>query len=211
MEGLKSLGLPSKTSFGRTTTLKAKNTTNFETKSTLDVFKNYYSTLADKFLKKLSTPPYKYTFNFVIQYYRHFVQVDAFNLKYTTEINIEKILKSINVRKAASTDDPLRRSLKDGSRVLSKPRSELCNLSTRLENFPDTCRITKLSRYSKNGPKLTLQITDKYIYYLQSPESSKKLSMSKQLVYYLTMKFYFPNSIRILEKPLDRLMLHVFA
>ena len=37
---------------------------NVETKSTLDVFKNYYSTLADNPL----TPPKKYTFNSVIAY-----------------------------------------------------------------------------------------------------------------------------------------------
>ena len=46
-KALKSLGLPSKMSVSGTTALKVKNTTSFETKSTLDVFKNYYCTLAD--------------------------------------------------------------------------------------------------------------------------------------------------------------------
>ena len=55
-KALKSLGLPSKTSACRTTALNVKNTTSFETKSALDVFKNYYSTLADNLLKKLPTP-----------------------------------------------------------------------------------------------------------------------------------------------------------
>ena len=50
-------GLPSKTSVYGTTALKIKNTTSFETKSTLDVFKNYHSTLADNLLKKLPTLP----------------------------------------------------------------------------------------------------------------------------------------------------------
>ena len=54
-KALKSLGLPSKTSVCGTTALKVKNTTSFETKSTLDVFKNYYSTLAVNLLKKLPT------------------------------------------------------------------------------------------------------------------------------------------------------------
>ena len=49
-------GLPSKTLVCGTTALKIKNTTNFETKST-DVFKNYYSTLADNLFKKLPTLP----------------------------------------------------------------------------------------------------------------------------------------------------------
>ena len=124
-KALKSLGLPSKTSVCGTTALKVKNTTSFETKSTLDVFKNYYSTLAENLLKKLPTPPNRYTFNSIIQYYRHFIQTDAFHLTYTMEIDIEKILRSTNVRKAAGIDDLSGRFLKDGSRVLSKPISEL--------------------------------------------------------------------------------------
>ena len=82
-KALKSLGLPCKTSVCRTTALKLKNTTSFETKSTLDIFKNYYSFLADNLLKKLPTPPNKCTFNSAIQYYRHFIQTDAFRLTYT--------------------------------------------------------------------------------------------------------------------------------
>ena len=50
-------------------------------------------------------------------------------MTYTTEIDIEKILRSTKVRKAAGIDDLSGRFLKDGSRVLSKPISELCNLS----------------------------------------------------------------------------------
>ena len=68
-KALKSLGLPSKTSVCETTALKVKNTTNFETKSTLDIFKHYNSTLANNLLKKLPTPLDRYTFNSVIQYY----------------------------------------------------------------------------------------------------------------------------------------------
>ena len=100
-----------------------------EPKSTLDVFKNYYSTLADNLLKKLPTPPNRYTFNSVIQYYRHFIQTDAFHLTYTMEIYVEKILRSTNICKTAGIDDLPDRFLKDGSGVLSKPVSELCNLS----------------------------------------------------------------------------------
>ena len=90
-KALKSLGLPSKTSVCGTTALNVKNTTSLETKSTLGVFKNYYSTLAYNLLKKIPTPPNRYTFNSVIQYYRHFIQTDAFHLTYAMEIDIEKI------------------------------------------------------------------------------------------------------------------------
>ena len=116
--------------------------------------------MADNLLKKLPTPPYKYTFNSVIQYYRHFIQTDAFRLTYTTEIDIEKILRSINARKAAGIDDLSARFLIGGSRVLSKPISELCNLSIRLGSFPDglgslpdSCKIEKLKALFKKGSK----------------------------------------------------------
>ena len=112
MEGSK---IPSQTSVCGTTALKVKNTASFETKLTLDVFKNYYSTLANNLLKKLPAPSNKYTFNSIIQYHRHFIQTDAFHLTYPTEIDIEKILRSTNVRKAAGIYGLSGRLLRDGS------------------------------------------------------------------------------------------------
>ena len=104
-------------------------------------------------MKKLPIPPKRYTFNSVIQYYRHFIQTDAFHLTYTTEVDIEKILRSTNTRKAAGIDDLSGRFLKDGSQVLSKSVSELCNLSIKLGSFPDSCKIAKLfKKGSKTNP-----------------------------------------------------------
>ena len=74
-------------------------------------------------------------------------------MTYTTEIDIEKTLRSTNIRKAASIDDLSGRFLKDGSRVLSKPISELCNLSIKLGSFPDSCKIAKLKPLFKRGSK----------------------------------------------------------
>ena len=88
-----------------------------------------------------------------MQYYRHFIQTDAFRLTYTTEIDMKKILKSTNIRKAAVIDELSGRFLQDGSRVLSKPVSELCNLSINLGSFPDSCKIAKLKPYFKKGSK----------------------------------------------------------
>ena len=58
----------------------------FETNSTLDVFKNYYSSLANNLLKKFPTPPNKYTFNSVTQCHRHFMETNGFHLTYTMKI-----------------------------------------------------------------------------------------------------------------------------
>ena len=74
-------------------------------------------------------------------------------MTYTTEIDIEKVLRSTNFRKAAGIDDRSGRFLKDGSRVLSKPISELCNLSIKLGSFPDSCKIAKLKPLFKKGSK----------------------------------------------------------
>ena len=107
-------------------------------------------------MKKLPTPPNRYTFNSVIQYYRHFIQTDAFHLTYTTEIDIKKILRSTTIRKAAGIDDLSDRFLKDGLRVLSKPKSELRNLSVKLGSFHDSCKISKLKPLFKKGSKTNL-------------------------------------------------------
>ena len=69
------------------------------------------------------------------------------------EIDIEKILRSTDIRKAAGIDDLSGRFLKDGSRVLSKPTSELCNLSIKLGSFPGSRKIAKLKPLFKKGSK----------------------------------------------------------
>ena len=57
---LQALDLPDKTLVYWKNYLRLNNTINFETKSTLEVFKNYYSTLADNLLKKFPNPANKY-------------------------------------------------------------------------------------------------------------------------------------------------------
>ena len=111
-------------------------------------------------------------------------------MTYTTEINIEKILRGINICKAAGIDDLLSRFLKDGSQVLSKPISELCNLSIKLGSFPDSCKIAKLKPLFKKGSKTN---PSNYRPISLLPLIStviEKLSMNKQVVFNLTMKFY---------------------
>ena len=146
-------------------------------------------------MKKLPTPPKRYTFNSVIQYYRHFIQTDAFHLTYTTEIDIEKILRSTNIRKAAGIDDLSGRFLKDGSRVLSKPMSELCNLSIKLGSFPDSCKIAKLEALFKKGSKTNpsnyrpislLRLISKIIEKLIHEQTSSFLSNNEILYSFLS-------------------------
>ena len=126
-----------------------------------------------------------------MQYYGHFTHTDAFHLTYTNEIYIEKNLKSTKICKAAGIDELSGRFLRNGSRVLSKPISELRNLSIKLRSFPNSCKIAKLKPLLKRGsktnssnyrPLLLLPLISKII--------EKKLSMNQEVVSYLTMKFY---------------------
>ena len=90
----------------------------FETNLALAVFKKHHSTLGDNLLKQHPIAPNKHTFDSVIQYYRDFIQTDAFHLTYTMEIDIEKILRRTNVSKAAGTGNLSGSFMKDGSLVL---------------------------------------------------------------------------------------------
>ena len=74
----------------------------------------------------------------------------------TTEIDIEIYLSGTNVRKATVRDELSSRFLKDGLQVLSKPISELCNLSVKLGHFTDSCKISKLKAFSKKVFKSNL-------------------------------------------------------
>ena len=68
-EVLKSLVLPSKTSVCGTNAIKVNNTMSFETKSTLDIFKSYCSTLAENLREKtpnLSQQIYFLLFNTIL-------------------------------------------------------------------------------------------------------------------------------------------------
>ena len=100
------------------------------------------------------------------------------------DIDIEKIFRSTNVCKAAGIDDLSGRFLKDGSRVLSKPISELCNLSIKLGSFPDACKIAKLKPLFKKESKT-------------NPSNYRPISLLsliskiiEKVVFYLTMNFY---------------------
>ena len=140
-------------------------------------------------MKKLPTPPNRYTFNSVIQYYKHFIQTDVFHLIYTTKIDIEKILRSTNICKAAGIDDLSCCFLKDGSQVLSKPLCELYNLSIKLGSFPNSCKIAKLKPLSKKGSKTNLS---NYGPILLLPLISKII---KKLIHEQTSSFLSNNEI----------------
>ena len=80
-----------------------------------------------------------------------------------------KLLKNIEVTKAAGIDKISGKFLKDRAQVLAKPISELCNLSITLGSFLSVCKIAKVKPLFKKGPiknqsiKLLTNISNAYI------------------------------------------------
>ena len=147
---MKSLGLPSKTS-SYEVNAKVKNTVEHDVNSVLETFRNYYSTLLENLVKMPPKPTNKYCINTVIKYYKHMILGDLFHLASVSENSVLTILKATQVSKAAGTDNLSGRFLKNGAKVLSKPISDLCNLSITSEKFPDICKVAKLKPLYKKG------------------------------------------------------------
>ena len=85
----------------------------------------------------------KYSINSVIKYYEHMILGDYFHLASVSENSI------LTISKATQVDNLSGRFLKDGA--LSKPISDLCNLSITSEKFPDPCKVAKLNPLHKKG------------------------------------------------------------
>ena len=57
----------------------------------------------------------------------------------------------MNIDKAAGIDNPSGKFLKDGTNILGKSISEMCNFSIKHSLFPIDCQISKLKPLSKKG------------------------------------------------------------
>ena len=93
------------------------------------VFKDFFSDLAKSFLDKLPDPSNKYNLESVFLYYLNFALPELFHIKSTSEKKVFKIMENIDISKTSSIDKLPGRFLKDGAKILSKPISEICNLS----------------------------------------------------------------------------------
>ena len=190
-KALRSPGLPSKTSSCEVNALKINSKVEHDFNSVLEGFRNYYSTLAANLVKMLPKPTNKYSINSFIKYYEHMFPSDYFHLTFVLENSILSILKATQVSKAAGIDNLSGRFLKDGAKVLSKPISDLCNLSIISEKFPDPCKVAKLKPLYKKGsvtdpcnyrPKSLLPLISKVIEKVIHNQTSTFLNL-KNLLY----------------------------
>ena len=76
-----------------------------------------------------------------------------FQLLGTSPEKISSILKGLNPSKAAGIDNLSGKFLKDGTHVLARSISQLCNLSIKLNSFPRSCKIAKVKPLFKKGYK----------------------------------------------------------
>ena len=87
-------------------------------------------------------------------------------MKPTTKDIVLKLLKNIGISKAAGDDNLPETCLQDGTVILAKPVTEICNLSIKSDIFPDPCKLAKLKPIFKKGSRMDPPISDLFRYYL---------------------------------------------
>ena len=162
--------MPNKTVISSFNAIEQDNILTHATRSISKIFKNLFSNLGESLLIKLLKRPDKYNLQSVIQYYSIFAITAGFCLADTTEKQFLKIMQDIKSSKAAGIDKLLEKFLKDGTDILTKPVSALCNLSSSRGVFPSACKVAKLKPIFKTGKKTD---PSNYIPISLLPEMSK--------------------------------------
>ena len=146
------MGLSSKAVAASKICLKGKNEIVFNATKNCPILKSYLSSLPQNLVSKLPPSPNIFTESKVASYYdNNAVSIELnFQLLETYPEKILSILKCLNPSKAAGIDHLSRKFLKDGTDVLAKPISQLCNPSIKLNSFPRSCKIAKVKPLFKN-------------------------------------------------------------
>ena len=153
-KSLKSLRLPSKANSAATICLEKDGILSFDPKTNAEIFKDFYSNLANNLVKKLPTLPNKYGKTAVNNYYKKLnLKGKNFSFAPVAPATILKLLKQLNPAKSAGIDNLTGKFLKEGAPVLASPITDLVNLSISLSLFPDDCKIAKLKPLYKKEAK----------------------------------------------------------
>ena len=118
-KSLKSLRLPSKESASATICLEKDGILSFDPKTNAEIFKDFYSNLANNLVKKLPTPPpppNKYGKTAVNNYYKKLnLRGKNFSFAPVAPATILKLLKQLNPAKSAGIDNLTGKFLKEGA------------------------------------------------------------------------------------------------
>ena len=190
---LKSLGMLKKTVFSNFNAIDNNKSLKYNIKTMSNVFKDFFSNLAESFLAKLPDPLNKYNLEYIFLDHSNFAIPEVFHIKSTSEEKVFKIMKNIEISKAAGIDRLPGWFLIDGTEILSKPISDICNLSIFHGIFPNACKVAKLQPIFKKGknvdpfnyrPMSLLPLTSKVIEKVVHNQTNEFLSDNKILCNY---------------------------
>ena len=136
-------------------------------------------------VSKLPLLPNIFTESKIASYYDNIaVSKDLdFQLLETSPEKILNILKGLNPSEAAGIDNLSSKFLKDGTHVLTRPISQLCNLSIKLKSFPRSCKLLKLNHFLKRALRPILKTTALFHSSLCYQKLLKGLFMTKQRIF----------------------------
>ena len=114
-KALKSLGLPSKKRSIANICLKKDDKTSFDDKTNANTFKEFYCNLASDLVAKLPPPSNRFGITSVRKYYQDVLNLlpCKFKFSFVTEDLVLKLLKDMNIDKAAGIDNLSGKFLKD--------------------------------------------------------------------------------------------------
>ena len=190
---LKSLGMLKKTVFSNFNAIDNNKSLKYNIKTMSNVFKDFFSNLAESFLAKLPDPSNKYNLEYIFLDHSNFAIPEVFHIKSTSEEKVFRIMKNIEISKAAGIDRLPGWFLIDGTEILSKPISDICNLSIFHGIFPNACKVAKLQPIFKKGknvdpfnyrPMSLLPLTSKVIEKVVHNQTNEFLSDNKILCNY---------------------------
>ena len=157
-------------------------------------------------MSKRPTPSSKYRVLPIAQYNSHLGLTKTFDLLLAEKKYILKILRDINTSKAAGNDSLPRRCLKDGTNVLGKPVTDICNFLISSNKLPSAFKLanvkpifkkdgkTNVSNYRLISLQLLLSKVIEKVVHEQTVVCSLKIPPWK-IVHEQTTKFFNNNSI----------------
>ena len=125
----------------------------FDSTSTSNIFKNFFSNIAKNLLDKLPVAPNRFNNETLSEYYKSLKLKNEFQFSFVSVESVHKILINFDITKSAGNDGVTGVFLKDGAEILASPIAQLCNLSISTSSFPDNCKTAKLLPLYKKGCK----------------------------------------------------------
>ena len=148
------MGFSSKAALASNICLEERNEIVFNDPKKFSIFKSFFSNLAQNLVSKLPPSPNVFTVSKDASYYDDIMFKDLnFEFAETSPEKILNVLKDLNPSKAIGIDNLSRKFLKDGSDILARPISQLCNLSIKFGLFPRTFKIAKVKPLFKKDSK----------------------------------------------------------